>query len=154
MPSCSAIPLDRSRAVPPFGDRRPPWIPALWKRRLVWAALSALLLAMVQCAADVSHRANPIPGGPGSASRSLSTPQGSLGGNTVAGRQAPDGCSASDAGRAGVTPLPFRALPCPATAAAHVHVAGPLVAEPLDALRSWIPNGGRTALAALCRWLI
>ncbi|MEE1801120.1 MULTISPECIES: hypothetical protein [unclassified Streptomyces] len=87
-------------------------------------------------------------------SRSLSTPQGNPGRYVVAGPRAPDGCSVSSAGRAGVKPLPFRALPCAATGTAPGRAAGPPTAECPGALRSWIPNGGRTALAALCRWLI
>ncbi|MEV0115809.1 hypothetical protein AB0H77_21600 [Streptomyces sp. NPDC050844] len=109
---------------------------------LIWTVLSVLLLTSVPCAAEPSHEAAHTPSRSGQAASSPPAPEGH------------EDCSVTDPGPSRPAPAPVRALPyTPGVSTSQTTVRPP--ADGLfGAAHGPAPSGGRTTLAALCRWLI
>ncbi|MFE0172383.1 hypothetical protein ACFWZ2_08705 [Streptomyces sp. NPDC059002] len=126
---------------------------AFWKYRLLWPALSVLLLALVQCAGEPAHAAQRPTARAAAVSAPLPPLEARLASSAEAGRETPDDCSPCDSGRSGAAAT-VRALPHAAPTATTTSSVGPLNADRSGAVRSRTPEGGRTTLAALFRWLL
>ncbi|MWA08405.1 hypothetical protein [Streptomyces sp. BA2] len=141
-------------ASSPRGRWAVPRAQALWKHRLVWTAVTVLLLTLVQCAAETSHAGERLTGHVGAVSRTLPPPEERPTTEALDGSESPAGCSASDPGPAGTAPASVRGLPSVSAVTDPTNPVRPLTADHLGAARNRIPDDGRTAPAVLCRWLI
>ncbi|MEV2253744.1 hypothetical protein AB0I94_24730 [Streptomyces sp. NPDC050147] len=126
----------------------------LWKRRLVWTAVTVLLLTLVRCAAETAHAGEQSKGHLGALSRTLTPPEERRTTEVLDGPESPADCSVSDPGTAGTAPAPVRGLPYASALENPSTSVTPPIAEHFGAARSRIPDGGRTRPAVLCRWLI
>ncbi|MGW7090422.1 hypothetical protein ACWGH2_44025 [Streptomyces sp. NPDC054871] len=142
-------------ASSPPGRWALPRAQALWKRRLVWTALTVLLLTLVHCAAGTAHGGEQPTGPIGAVSRTLPPPEERPTTEVLDGSDSPAHCSVSDPGPAGTSPASVRGLPSASAVTDPTTPVTPLTADHLGAARSRIPDdGSRTAPALLCRWLI
>lgn len=128
---------------------------SLRKNRFVWAALYALLLAMLTCLSDQLHMSEQPYGHLAAASSEAPSPPDDSGGESLDVSDTPDRCHDAPSEAAAFSKSSARvSSPATAGAASLTDAANRLSHDPRVAARRLPPGGGRSALISLCQWRI
>lgn len=126
----------------------------LRRNRFVWAALYALLFAMLTCLSDQLHTSEQPHGHSAAASSEVPSPPDDSEGEIVGASDTPDRCHDAPSEAAAFSQSSARAS-SPVTAAASLtDAADRLSHDPRVTARRLPPSGGRCALISLCQWRI